>query len=689
MKIRRNEPCPCGSGRKYKKCCLGKEDVSVELLWRRLGETHDRLVDRLMKHAFNVFGEEGMGEALFEFLLWPEDDATLENLENHEQLFYPWFLFNWIYDPEDAETKLRAPAYTTVAESYANERRTRLDPLEHRLIKATARQPFSFYEVVRCQPGRGYQLKDIFRDEIADVLEKMGSQNARRGDILFARVVQVDSVAMLMGCGSVLIPPKMKPELIMFRKWLLESNDPITANTLNEFDVEFRDLYFEIYDALMRPPELRNTDGDPMSFHTLHFEIESPELAFERLKSLSVVESEEELRSDAELDKAGGVRRVTIPWSRQGHKKSKGLENTLLGRLEIEDQRLKVEVNSAQRAEIIRREIEKRLGKQARYKTTEIQSPEAMLEAMEERAGKGAEGGDEQDELMQIPEVRGQMEKVLSAHWKGWIDQQIPALADKTPRQAVKTPDGRESVEALLLEAERHAGRNEQMGDMELKAIADVRRRLRLDKSASAETKRGGGGKNEEQVSAIKSMIEDFGQARLNPTYTAFALKLCDRIARMRKLSIQRGRPEIWAAAIIQVIARLNFLFDPENEMNITADELCTFLGTKKSTVSSKAGLIQKACDLYLGDAEFSSPEIAKMFRIYKTEEGLLIPGFMLDENEDEGQVRDPRQAAYEVHETAEKKRRRAKTPAKSRSRDKPKNKKKTDDRQLKLFNGD
>ena len=23
----RNEPCPCGSGRKYKKCCLGKDGV--------------------------------------------------------------------------------------------------------------------------------------------------------------------------------------------------------------------------------------------------------------------------------------------------------------------------------------------------------------------------------------------------------------------------------------------------------------------------------------------------------------------------------------------------------------------------------------------------------------------------------------------------------------------------------------
>ena len=26
MKIGRNESCPCGSGKKYKKCCLNKSD---------------------------------------------------------------------------------------------------------------------------------------------------------------------------------------------------------------------------------------------------------------------------------------------------------------------------------------------------------------------------------------------------------------------------------------------------------------------------------------------------------------------------------------------------------------------------------------------------------------------------------------------------------------------------------------
>lgn len=34
MKIGRNDPCPCGSGKKYKKCCLLKESMSTNSLLR-------------------------------------------------------------------------------------------------------------------------------------------------------------------------------------------------------------------------------------------------------------------------------------------------------------------------------------------------------------------------------------------------------------------------------------------------------------------------------------------------------------------------------------------------------------------------------------------------------------------------------------------------------------------------------
>ncbi len=33
-KIGRNDPCICGSGRKYKKCCMGNDGASSSLSWQ-------------------------------------------------------------------------------------------------------------------------------------------------------------------------------------------------------------------------------------------------------------------------------------------------------------------------------------------------------------------------------------------------------------------------------------------------------------------------------------------------------------------------------------------------------------------------------------------------------------------------------------------------------------------------------
>ncbi len=169
---------------------------------------------------------------------------------------------------------------------------------------------------------------------------------------MFGRVVQIDAVAMVIGCGSILIPPRLKTEVIRLRAWLLEQNDPITTDTLYEHAVELRDLYLAIFDALTAPPQLQNTDGDPLEFRTLHYEIDSPEQVFEKLKALCVVETEKELRAEAQLDGEGRIRRVTIPWSRKGSKQDRFGGDIVLGRIEIDERQLRVEVNSARRAEL-------------------------------------------------------------------------------------------------------------------------------------------------------------------------------------------------------------------------------------------------------------------------------------------------------------------------------------------------
>jgi uncharacterized protein with ACT and thioredoxin-like domain len=60
---------------------------------------------------------------------------------------------------------------------------------------------------------------------------------------------------------------------------------------------------------------------------------------------------------------------------------------------------------------------------------------------------------------MRESQVKAKIAEMLDKHYERWIDEKIPVLGDKTPREAVKDPDGRERVEALVLQIERDGAR--------------------------------------------------------------------------------------------------------------------------------------------------------------------------------------------------------------------------------------
>ena len=101
MKIGRNAPCPCGSGHKYKKCCLGKNLTPKETLqYRRLSKVLDTLMPKLIEHGVSVFGQTAIEFAVDEFFGWPESHeiSDEETFDRFATLFWPWFVFNWAYD---------------------------------------------------------------------------------------------------------------------------------------------------------------------------------------------------------------------------------------------------------------------------------------------------------------------------------------------------------------------------------------------------------------------------------------------------------------------------------------------------------------------------------------------------------------------------------------------------------------
>ena len=194
-------------------------------------------------------------------------------------------------------------------------------------------------------------------------------------------------------------------------------------------------------------------------------------------------------------------------------------------------------------------------------------------------------------------------------------------------------------------------------------------------------------------VDEIKEMVQAFCQKYLNDELAGFALKLCDTLGLKRKLDITRGKKEVWAASVIYVISRLNFLFDKQNDFFISADIICNFFGTKKTTVGNKATLIEKACGLGLGAEGYCGNEISDMLTLVELPNGLVIPKSMLPElemvfegaNEDESEEIEQyraEQLRLQEQEKEAKKQRRAEINREIAV----KKKKKKNEKQLSLF---
>ncbi len=58
----RNDQCPCGSGRKYKHCCLASGD-DLDRHWRSLREAEGRVVQTILDFALDRHGKTGLAAA--------------------------------------------------------------------------------------------------------------------------------------------------------------------------------------------------------------------------------------------------------------------------------------------------------------------------------------------------------------------------------------------------------------------------------------------------------------------------------------------------------------------------------------------------------------------------------------------------------------------------------------------------
>ena len=107
---------------------------------------------------------------------------------------------------------------------------------------------------------------------------------------------------------------------------------------------------------------------------------------------------------------------------------------------------------------------------------------------------------------------------------------------------------------------------------------------------------------------AIVNLTDAMCNQHLNGEYADLSRRLAATLARKRPSPIIRGKPEIWACAIIYALGTVNFLFDKSQTPHMRADELCAVFGVSQSSGANKAKIIRDMLKMYQLDPSWCLP---------------------------------------------------------------------------------
>jgi SEC-C motif-containing protein len=402
VEVGRNEPCPCGSGRKFKVCHRGKPfDADGETAAAKL---------LLHKATTHLHRRESQ---VHENLLWSLDDDAIERLE-YDGLVGDIALF-------EAGVFERFLAARTEVLPVA-------EVVEGRRWLDTPRRLF---EVVGVEPGEWLDLLDATSGETHHVVEHSGSVGVDTGEYLLVRVVVPDAAS---GGGPAAIGVVTKVPMRARESLLEVLDDGADPHALVHW-----------WSRVTAPAELRNRHGHELVFCELSIDSGADE-GDTRAALDALWGADSPAGTAADGAGAGGVDgRDTWHWNEPALEDSDEL--LIAARIELVDGRLEASTNSVERADELLVELgavlpEMRL-------VTDVRTP--LDEFPHDGGGEGdVEGSGMIDPAEAPPEVQEAMRAYMREFEESWLDEALPALDGMTPREAVVDPTRRGDVERIL-----------------------------------------------------------------------------------------------------------------------------------------------------------------------------------------------------------------------------------------------
>ena len=175
--VGRNDPCPCGSGAKYKACCLGRPAPLEE----RTGWLYHKIV---------TFAQRPGQRSFLRDLLDVAVEASGDSDEKNIVRLLPLVGDVAAMDEDSLDHFLDARAGL-------------LPEDEASLVRAWGAPLPGLFQVTAVEPGVSLDLLDTRDARTVHLLEQSGSRGPQPGDYLYARVVEVAATPQLLG---VLIP---------------------------------------------------------------------------------------------------------------------------------------------------------------------------------------------------------------------------------------------------------------------------------------------------------------------------------------------------------------------------------------------------------------------------------------------------------------------------------------------------
>lgn len=106
----------------------------------------------------------------------------------------------------------------------------------------------------------------------------------------------------------------------------------------------------------------------------------------------------------------------------------------------------------------------------------------------------------------------------------------------------------------------------------------------------------------------VVEMVKTFCMEHIDEEYAALCEKMVRKLGRKRTNPLERGRLEIWAAAVIHTVGSINFLYDRSFKPYIPLSEIYEYFGTSSSTVGQKSRQIKDMLKLRpYWDKDFST----------------------------------------------------------------------------------